>query len=297
VDPRSLGTDDFERHRRRLFGIAYRMLGAVSDAEDVVQEAYLRWHRARAAGPPIDSAQAFLTTVTTRLAIDHLKSARLRREEYVGEWLPEPIVGPGRDDLEVEAEISLAFLVLLESLTPAERAAFVLREAFDYSYERIAGILETTEAACRQLVSRARRHVDGRRPRFAVTRESRDEVARRFHEACRAGDAAAIERLLVEDAAFVGDGGGKVPAAPRPVIGRAAVTRLVAGLLRIARDLSLTLSPAEVNGEPGFIVRDREGRLHSVLSLEIGGGGAIVALRAVANPAKLRHLGQLAGSE
>jgi RNA polymerase sigma-70 factor (ECF subfamily) len=292
----SSGVEAFEGQRRRLFGIAYRMLGTVSDAEDVVQEAYLRFRAASESGTDIASPRAFLTTVTTRLAMDHLKSARVRREEYVGEWLPEPILTGERDDAELSEQISLAFLVMLETLSPEERAAFVLREVFDYSYDEIAAAVDKSEQACRQLVSRAKKHLDARRPRFTPSREQRDLLAARFRDAIRQGDAAAIERFLTEDVVFYGDGGGKVPAAPRPVVGRERVTGFILGLLRIARQFGLSLEFAEVNGEPGAVARDGQGRLVSVLSLEIGDDG-IHALRSIVNPDKLRHLCRLAGSE
>ena len=286
----------FEPHRRRLFAVAYRMLGSVGDAEDVVQDAYLRFQAALDGGTRIDSPLAFLVTVTTRLAIDQLTSARVRREQYVGEWLPEPMLTDRAADPELREQVSLAFLVMLETLAPEERAAFVLREVFDYPYAEIAGILGKSEQACRQIISRARKRLEERRPRFRASREERERVAERFLAACREGDAAALERLLTEDVVFYGDGGGRVPAAARPIAGRDAVTRFIAGLLRIARNGGLTLEAAEVNGEPGVVARDAEGRLVSVMGLEIGDEG-VRALRSVINPDKLRHLGPLAGSD
>jgi RNA polymerase sigma-70 factor (ECF subfamily) len=282
--------------RRRLFGIAYRMLGTVSDAEDVVQDAYVRYHAALANGTTVQSPAAFLATTTTRLAIDHLRSARVRREQYVGEWLPEPILTGAADAPEMVEQLSLAFLVLLESLSPEARAAFVLREVFDYPYGEIAPMLGASEAACRQLVSRAKKDIEARRRRHAVTREARDAIARRFHEVCRTGDAAALERLLAEDATFTGDGGGQVPAAARPVAGRQHVARFIVGLLRLTRQWGGTIAPAEVNGGPGAVARDGEGRLVGVLAFEVAGGG-IVAFHSVVNPDKLRHLGPVAGRE
>jgi RNA polymerase sigma-70 factor (ECF subfamily) len=287
--------DTFEAHRRRLFGIAYRMLGTVSDAEDVVQEAYLRYRSAVERGTEVASPPAFLATVTTRLAMDQLKSARATRETYIGEWLPEPVLTRG-DDPDMADRISMAFLVLLETLSPEERAAFVLREVFDYGYGEVAAILGKSEPACRQIVSRARKHVEAGQPRFAASPAQRDEYAARFRDACRDGDAAAIERLFTEDVVFYGDGGGRVPAAPRPITGRAAVARFIAGLLRIARQFDLRLEPVDVNGEPGAVARDAHGRLISVLSLDIGPDG-IRAVRSVINPEKLGHLGPLAGGD
>jgi RNA polymerase sigma-70 factor (ECF subfamily) len=281
--------------RRRLFGIAYRMLGTVSDAEDIVQEAYVRYHGALASGTAVHSPPAFLVTTTTRLALDQLKSARVKREQYVGEWLPEPVLTGGPDGPELVEQLSMAFLVLLESLSPTARAAFVLREVFDYPYAEIAAALDTTEMACRQLVSRAKRDVEARRRRYTVTRAQRDAVAEKFYDVCRSGDSAALERLLAEDVAFTGDGGGRAPAAARPVIGRVKVAQFILGLLRVARQLGASVEPAEVNGRPGLLARDAAGRLISVLSLEVSPDGTIAALFSVVNPDKLRHLGPLAG--
>jgi RNA polymerase sigma-70 factor (ECF subfamily) len=289
-------TDPFETHRRRLFGIAYRMLGTASDAEDIVQDAYLRFHAATANGTIVESPGAFLATTTTRLALDHLKSARVMREEYVGEWLPEPLFTGADDGLERMEALSTAFLVLLERLMPVARAAFVLREVFDYPYAEIAPMLDMSEAACRQLVSRARKDIEAGHRRAEVMPEERVRVARRFYEICRAGDAAALEQLLTEDVVFTGDGGGQVPAAARPVAGRAKVAQFTIGLVRLTRTLGGTIEPAEVNGRPGAVARDAAGRLVGVLSLDIAEGG-ISALYSVVNPDKLRHLGPLAGRE
>jgi RNA polymerase sigma-70 factor (ECF subfamily) len=208
----------------------------------------------------------------------------------VGAWLPEPVLTGGRDDIEMVEQLSMAFLVLLESLTPPARAAFVLREVFEYPYDAIAAILDLSEAACRQLVSRGKRDLDARRQRFEVARAERDALAARFYEVCRSGDAAALERLLAEDVTFTGDGGGKAPAIARPLAGRGSVLKFVLGLIRIAQQSNFVLEPTEVNGRPGLTARDAAGRLVSVLSLEVA-DGAVAALYSVVNPEKLRHLG------
>ena len=227
--------EEFDELRPSAFAIAYRMLGSVSEAEDVVQEGFLRLHRAREGGERIESPRAYLSTVVSRLSLDHLRSARVRRETYVGEWLPEPLVASADDDPARKAEmadsLSLAFLVLLESLSPEQRAAFLLREVFDEPYDRIAEIIGTSEQNARQLVTRARRHVEERRPRFEASREQRDELATRFFAAAEEGDLEGLEELLAHDVVLHGDGGGKAPAIKRAVHGRAKVARtLIAGL-------------------------------------------------------------------
>src|SRR3954454_21013695 len=220
------------------FAIAYRMLGSVSEAEDVVQEALLRAHQALNSGEQIASPRAFISTVTTRLAINELRSARVRRERYVGEWLPEPIITDGQDDPARHAEmadsLSLAMLVVLESLSPEQRAVLLLRDVFDYSYAEIAEIVGKSEVNVRQLATRARRHVERRRPRFEATREQRDELARRFFAAVERGDLAGLEALLAHDARLTGDGGGKAPAAARPLQGRNRVARALVKWVRLA---------------------------------------------------------------
>src|SRR4029079_2468173 len=207
----------YEELRPLLFSIAYRMIGSVSEAEDIVQEAFLRIHRAETEGTTIDSPKAYLSAVTTRLGIDHLKSGRRRREQYLGEWLPEPLLtDEGSPDAAAHAEtadsLSTAFLVLLESLTPVERAVFLLREAFEYGYDEIARIVERSEENCRQLYVRARRHVDEGRPRFEADRKHRDELVERFFAAAERGDLAALEEMLADDVMVYGDGGGKARA-------------------------------------------------------------------------------------
>ena len=290
--------EELDTLRRPAFAIAYRMLGSVTDAEDVVQEGLLRLHRARAGGEEIASPRAYLSTVVSRLALDHLRSAQVRRETYVGEWLPEPLVASADDDPARKAELadslSLAFLVLLESLSPEQRAAFLLREVFDEPYDRIAEIVGTSEQNARQLAARARRHVEERRPRFEATREQHEALASRFFAAAQDGDLERLEELLAHDVVFRGDGGGKAPAARQAVHGRARVARLLtAGMRAVARSGGLTVRRAEVNGQPGALFFDRDGRLISVASLDIA-DGQIQGVSAIANPDKLQHLGPVA---
>jgi RNA polymerase sigma-70 factor (TIGR02957 family) len=290
-------SEELEELRPRAFAIAYRMLGSVSEAEDVVQEALLRVHQALEGGEEIASPRAYVSTVVTRLAIDELRSARARREVYVGEWLPEPLLTSGEDDPAAQAEIadslSVGFLVLLESLTPEQRAAFLLREVFDYPYDRVAEIIGKSQDASRQLVTRARRRVDERRPRFETSREQRDRLAERFFAAVEEGDLGALESLLAEDVVLHGDGGGKVPALARPVAGRSRVARTLGAWVRASARFGVGLRPIEVNGAPGAEYLDPEGRVIGVMSIEIG-GGRIQAVRSVVNPEKLEHLGPVA---
>ena len=280
------------------FAIAYRMLGSVAEAEDVVQEALLRVHRSVEAGERIESPRAFVATITTRLAINELRSARVRRERYVGEWLPEPILTDSRDDPAQHAEIadslSMAMLVLLESLSPEQRAVLLLRDVFDYGYGEIAAIVGKSEDNVRQLASRARGHVDARRPRFESSREQRDELARRFFAAARDGDLAGLEALLAHDVVLTGDGGGKVPALGHPVAGRTRVAQMLMSWMRLgSRIPGASMREVEVNGMPGALLLDPEGRVVGVWELEIG-GGEIRAVNSVVNPDKLSHLGPLA---
>jgi RNA polymerase sigma-70 factor (ECF subfamily) len=289
----------YEELRPRAFAVAYRMLGSASEAEDVVQEALLRLHRALGRGERIESPAAWTAAVVTRLSIDELRSARARRERYVGEWLPEPLVGDEGEDPSAQAELSdslsLAFLVMLESLSPEQRAAFLLREVFDYPYDEIAAIVRTSEANARQLAARARRHVGERRVRFDASREARGELADRFLAAARDGDLAGLEALLAEDVALHGDGGGKVPALARAIHGRERVARTLTAWVRAGRRIAgLDLRRAHVNGQPGLVVADGEGRPVAVWALDVA-EGRIQAIRSVANPDKLRHLGLVAG--
>jgi RNA polymerase sigma-70 factor (TIGR02957 family) len=284
--------------RPAAFAIAYRMLGSVSEAEDVVQEALLRVHQALDAGEQIASPRAFATTVTTRLAINELHSARVRRERYVGEWLPEPIITDGHDDPARHAEtadsLSLALLVLLESLSPEQRAVLLLHDVFDYGYREIAAIVGKNEDNVRQLAARARRHVQQRRPRFQTTREQRDELARRFFAAAEQGDLAGLETLLAHDVELTGDGGGKAPAITRVLRGRNPVARMLINWARLAaRVPGLSLRPVEVNGGPGALYLDAQQRLIAVMALDIT-DAQITSISAIVNPDKLSHLGPVA---
>ncbi len=288
--------DLLEELRPVAFAIAYQMLGSVSEAEDVVQEALLRVHQALQAGERIASPRAFVATVTTRLAINELRSARARREQYVGEWLPEPIITDGSDDPAQHAEmadsLSLAMLVLLESLSPEQRAVLLLHDVFDYGYPEIAAIVGKSEGSVRQLATRARRHVEQRRPRFQTTREQRDELAARFFAAGEQGDLAGLEALLAADVELTGDGGGKVPALAR-VTARAQPRRADPGELEQGRphaSRGCQLRPVEVNGGPGALRLDAQQRLIGVVALEIA-GGQIRSINSITNPDKLTHLG------
>ena len=279
------------------FAIAYRMLGSVSEAEDVVQEALLRVHEALDAGAQIASPRAFVATVTTRLAINELRSARARRERYVGEWLPEPIITDGDDDPARHAEtadsLSLAMLVLLESLSPEQRAVLLLHDVFDYRYREIAEIVGKSEDNVRQLATRARRSVEQRRPRFQTTDEQREELAQRFFAAAEQGDLAGLEALLAHDVELTADGGGKVPALARSLHGRSrvAATLIDYSLRRAALIGRTQIRPTEINGSPGALYLDAQQRLMAVVALEIA-GGQITGIKSIVNPDKLAHLGQ-----
>jgi RNA polymerase sigma-70 factor (TIGR02957 family) len=286
-----------EELRPQAFAVAYRMLGSVSEAEDIVQEALLRLHLTLQHGERIESPRAYVSTVVTRLCIDQLRSARVRRESYVGEWLPEPLVDDDRSDpadhAEVADSLSLAFLVLLESLTPEQRAAFLLRVVFDYPYAEIAAIIGTGEDNARQLVARARRHVDERRPRFEASRQRREQLARSFLAAVEHGDLQALEDLLAHDVVLHGDGGGRVRTIPRPVHGRAKVARVLLSGMRAAESFGgLFMRQMQVNGQPGAMVSDATGKLIAVVVLDIAADGHISAVRSIVNPEKLRHLDQ-----
>jgi RNA polymerase sigma-70 factor (TIGR02957 family) len=275
------------------FAIAYRMLGSVSEAEDVVQEALLRVHQALDAGEHLASPRAFVATVTTRRAINELRSARARRERYVGEWLPEPIITDGRDDPARQAEmadsLSVAMLVVLESLSPEQRAVLLLHDVFDYPFSEIAVIVDKSEGNVRQLATRARRHIEQRRPRFQTTREQRAELARRFFRAAEQGDLAGLEALLASDVELTGDGGGKAPALARTLRGRSRVARMLINAV-VARLPEVSVRRAEVNGGPGALYLDAQERLVAVVALEIA-GDQITSINSVVNPDKLKHLG------
>ncbi len=286
---------ELEQLRPVSFAIAYRMLGSVSEAEDVVQETMLRVHRAIEGGEQIASPRAYVATVRTRLAINELRSARARREQYVGEWLPEPILTDGVDDPAQHAEmadsLSLALLVLLESLSPEQRAALLLHDVFGYGYSEIAEIIGKSEDNVRQLASRARRHVEERRPRFQTSPEQRDELTQRFLAAAQQGDLAGLEALLAHDVVLTGDGGGKVPALARSLHGRHRVARVLLTWMRVASRLpDFALRPTELNGGPGVMVLDGQKRLIGVWSLDIA-AGEIRSISSIVNPDKLSHLG------
>jgi len=285
---------DYSEFRPLMFSIAYRMTGSISDAEDIVQEAFLRLTRVLRDGASIDSPKAYLATATTRLAISHLRSARVRRESYVGAWLPEPLVAdtdPGpAERAEMSDSLSMAFLVLLESLSPTERAVFLLHEVFGYDYKEIADITGKSEANCRQILVRARHHIDDGKPRFEASRQQRDEVAQRFFAAAAGGDMAGLLELLAPDVVAIGDGGGKAWAAVRPVNGAQQVARFVLGLFRRGEKMGARAVPAWVNGQPGAVTYDAQDRIINVFALDIA-DGQVHALRSVVNPDKLHHLG------
>src|SRR5829696_9975030 len=285
-----------EELRPAAFAISYRMLGSVAEAEDVVQEALLRLHTALERGERIESPRAYVATVATRLSIDVLRSARVRRESYVGEWLPEPLVSDPAEDPARQAEmadsLSLAFLVLLESLSPEQRAVFLLHDVFDYGYGEVAEIVGKTEANARQLATRARRHVDEQRPRFEPSREERAELARRFFAAAQDGDVASLEALLADDVVLHGDGGRKVPALARAVFGRSRVARTLGAWFRQgAKVPEPEVREVEVNGQPGALLMTA-GRVVSVMALEIA-DGRVQGVRSIVNPDKLRHVGEV----
>jgi RNA polymerase sigma-70 factor, ECF subfamily len=280
--------------RPLLFSIAYRMLGSASDAEDIVQEAYLRLHQSEAEGVVVCSDKAFLTTVATRLAIDQLRSARVQRETYYGPWLPEPLLTSPEPDGAALAEqsdsLSFTFLALLERLSPLERAVFLLREVFDYDYDEIAGIVEKSEANCRQVFSRARKHVDAGQPRFEVSGPRQDELAGSFLAAVQEGEVERLIGYLAEDVVFYGDGGGKGRGLPKPVFGADKVARLLVGFFEGYRSIGARMEPAQINGQPGVLAFDNENGLINVLAFDIV-GDVLRNVRSVINPDKLGHLG------
>jgi RNA polymerase sigma-70 factor, ECF subfamily len=288
-------TTVYQELRPLLFSIAYRMVASTSDAEDIVQEALLRFHREARRGTDIASPKAWLTTVTTRLAINHVQSARVRRERYVGTWLPEPMVSdtdPGglMQDAETADSLSLAFLVLLESLGPVERAVFLLREVFDYSYEEIAAVVGKSPDNCRQIAVRARRQIQAKRPRFEASRRKRQELSRRFFEAVEADDTQGLIGLLAADVVLYGDGGGKAPSILRPVYGRERVVRLVGEFRPWSQRLGVrSVRNVEVNGQPGALYLDADGHPVAVVSLDIA-DDLVQTVHTIVNPDKLRHL-------
>lgn len=287
--------NEFEKYRAQLFALAYRMLGSAAEAEDVVQDAWLR----SSSAPQTDlrSPRAFLTTVVTRLALDRLKSARMTREQYVGPWLPEPVFTGSQsmpeDSVALAESLTLAFMVLLDTLSPEERATFLLRELLEYSYAEVAATLNTSEANCRQLFHRAKEHLRAGQPRSARSREEKRQLAERFTSALRAGDGAELTRVLAEDVGLWSDGGGRVPAARRPIFGRDAVVHLLLGIRRTAAAAGFPLEKIiaeiiEVNYEPAMLIRI-DGHINSVYVCTIE-DDAIAAIRVVRNPDKLVYL-------
>jgi len=287
-------TEEFWQLRPLLFAIAYRILGSVSDAEDAVQEAWLRY-AASPAQPT--SAKAFLSAVVTRVSIDVLRSARVRREEYVGPWFPEPLLTDPYEDPERSAEladsVSTAALLLLERLTPLERAVFVLRDVFGFGFPEIASVVGRSEAACRQLAVRARRHVDAGRPRFEADRREREKLAAQFFSALREGNVDGLQELLAADAQLAGDSGGKAPALARSIIGAEKVARVLASVFPWLVRIDVTLEPREVNGQPGAIFRARDNKVLFTWTLDVL-DGRIQTIRSVSNPDKLGHVGTVA---
>jgi RNA polymerase sigma-70 factor, ECF subfamily len=315
-------TSDVDELRPLLFAIAYRMLGSVSEAEDIVQEAFLRYHSVTMGGRPPksprsvttrgrpsefargaatwqpESPKAYLSAITTRLCIDHARSARVRRETYVGEWLPEPLLTNSAapdpaDQAEQSDTLSMAFLLLLERLSPVERAVFLLHDVFGYSYGEVAEIVGRSEDACRQLGYRARRHVAEHRRRFDANRRESAELAERFFAAVGAGDMDGLISMLAADAVAVGDGGGAKPSWPRPIVGRHNIGRLFAALGDQLRQIGGTIRLTGVNGQPGALFLTADGRLINVMVLDIA-DGQVVTARSVISREKLGHLGPLA---
>jgi RNA polymerase sigma-70 factor (ECF subfamily) len=294
----------YQKLRPLMFSIAYRMLSSVTEAEDIVQEAFARYHAAVADRGEPDSPKAYLSTVVTRLCIDHLQSARVRRESYVGDWLPEPLL-TGPDQLtrpaadpaghaEQADSLSMAFLLLLERLTPLERAVFLLHDVFGYEYDETARIVDRSAVNCRQVAHRARQHVESGRPRYDVTAEERGKLAARFFDAVEQGDMAGLVTLLAADVEVHGDGGGlRGLSWRRPIVGREHVGRLLATIGKQVRALQGSLRRVEVNGQPGAMVLGPDGSLVAVLSIDIA-DGQVQTFRSVINPDKLRHLGPLA---
>lgn len=286
--------EEFEALRPLLFSIAYRILGSVGEAEDAVQEAWLRFD-----GSPTRpvSAKAFLSATVTRISIDVLRSARVRREAYVGPWFPEPLLSDPYQDPARSAEladsVSMAALLLLERLSPLERSVFVLREVFGFGFEEVAQAVGRSEAACRQLAVRARRHMEAGRPRFAADRQARQELARRFFDALKDGDVDALRDLLAADVQLVGDGGGRAPQLARAVVGAENVARVLGTVFPWLVRIDVTFEPREVNGQPGAVFRDRDGKVLHTMALDVL-DGRIQAIRSVLNPDKLGHLGPVA---
>ncbi|MFJ5305122.1 RNA polymerase sigma-70 factor [Streptomyces sp. NPDC088350] len=283
--------EEFEELRPLLFSIAYRILGSVGEAEDAVQETWLRFD-GTATRPT--SAKSYLSAVVTRISVDVLRSARVRREEYVGPWFPEPLLSDPYQDparsLDLADSVSMAALLMLERLSPLERAVFVLREVFAFDFADIAAAVGRSEAACRQLVVRARRHMEAGRPRFAADRQERQELAARFFAALKDGDVGGLRELLAADVQFVGDGGGKAPQLAKAVVGAQNVARVLGTVFPWLIRIDVSCEPHELNGQPGAIFRDRDGKVLHTLVLDVL-DGQIQTIRAVINPDKLGHLG------
>jgi RNA polymerase sigma-70 factor (ECF subfamily) len=293
-----VNVDEFEDLRPLLFSIAYRILGSVGEAEDAVQETWIRYQAS--ATVPV-SLKSFLCAIVTRVSIDVLRSARVRRETYVGHWLPEPLLTDDASaayaDPEHAAELadslSMAALLVLERLSPEQRAVFVLHDVFGFPFGEIAGIVGKAEATCRQLATRARRHMDEERPRFDVDRKEREELAGRFFGALVEGDVDGLRELLAADVAVYGDGGGKAPQWMRVVVGVDNVARMLGGLGQRFAGTGLSAEPHEVNAQPGAVIRDADGKVVNVLALDVV-DGRIQVIRSVINPDKLRHVGPVA---
>lgn len=286
--------EEFEGLRPLLFSIAYRILGSVGEAEDAVQETWLRFDGSSTRPA---STKSFLSATVTRIAIDVLRSARVRREAYVGPWFPEPLLSDPYQDparaAELADSVSMAALLLLERLSPLERAVFVLREVFGFGFDEVAAAVGRSEAACRQLLVRARRHVRADRPRFVADRQERQELATRFFDALRSGDVDALRELLAADVQLLGDGGGKAPQLANAVTGAENVARVLGTVFPLMGRIAITFEPREVNGQPGALVRDRDGKVLHILALDVL-DGQVQAVRAVINPDKLGHLGPVA---
>jgi RNA polymerase sigma-70 factor (ECF subfamily) len=286
--------EEFEELRPLLFAIAYRILGSVTEAEDAVQETWLRYE---SSSTQPTSTKAFLSAVVTRVSIDVLRSARVRRETYVGQWFPEPLLTDPYEDPARSAEladsVSMAALLLLERLSPLERAVFVLREVFGFGFPEIASAVGRSAAACRQLAARARRHMDAGRPRFEADRREREELAARFFDALQGGDIGGLRELLAADVEMVADGGGKAPALAKSVFGADNVARVLVSVFPLLVKIDARVEPCALNGQPGAIVRDRDGNVVGTLTLDVL-GGRIQTIRSVANPDKLGHVGPVA---
>lgn len=287
-------TEEFEAVRSLLFSIAYRILGSVSEAEDAVQETWLRYETSTT--QPV-SPKAFLSATVTRISIDVLRSARARREEYVGNWFPEPLLTDPYDDparaAELADSLSTASLLLLERLSPLERAVFVLREVFGFGFADVASAVGRSEAACRQLAVRAKQHMEAGRPRFEADRRERERLAARFYAAMRSGDVDGLRALLAADVQMVGDSGGKAPQWGTGVFGAPNVARVLAATVPYLMEVGAVVEEGLVNGQPGAVFRDRDGRVVNTMALDIA-DGQIQTIRAVINPDKLAHLGPVA---